>query len=127
MELYIESRNNNICANALPFCTDIGIYNFPAGVNAGEGELGPEYDCLSSTPNPAWYYMKISSPGNINIYMYSNPSFDIDFCCWGPFNDPIEPCPNGLTYDKNMFIVDYQPIGTNLYPDFTIIRRGGYK
>lgn len=33
----------------------------------------------------------------------------------------------GLTYDKNMFIVDYQPIGTNLYPDFTIIRKGGYK
>lgn len=30
----------------------------------------------------------------------------------------------GLTYDKNMFIVDYQPIGTNLYPDFTIIRKG---
>jgi len=30
----------------------------------------------------------------------------------------------GLTYDKDMFIVDYQPIATNLYPDFTIIRRG---
>lgn len=30
----------------------------------------------------------------------------------------------GLTYDKNMFIVDYQPIGTNIYPDFTIIRKG---
>ena len=30
----------------------------------------------------------------------------------------------GLTYDENMFIVDYQPIGTNIYPDFTIIRKG---
>ena len=26
----------------------------------------------------------------------------------------------GLTYDETMFIVDYQPIGTNIYPDFTI-------
>ena len=33
----------------------------------------------------------------------------------------------GLTYDKDMFIVDYQPIGTNLYPDFTIIRKGTAK
>ena len=31
----------------------------------------------------------------------------------------------GLTYDKNIFIVDYQPIANNLYPDYTIIRRGG--
>lgn len=30
----------------------------------------------------------------------------------------------GLTYDKDMFIVDYQPIGTNLYPDFTVISKG---
>ncbi len=33
----------------------------------------------------------------------------------------------GLSYDKNLFIVDYQPIGTNLYPDFTIIRKGETK
>ena len=29
--------------------------------------------------------------------MYSTPQVDIDFCCWGPFDDPLEPCPNGLT------------------------------
>lgn len=33
----------------------------------------------------------------------------------------------GLSYDKDLFIVDYQPIGTNLYPDFTIIRKGETK
>jgi len=33
----------------------------------------------------------------------------------------------GLIYDKDMFIVDYQPIATNLYPDFTIIRKGDSK
>lgn len=30
----------------------------------------------------------------------------------------------GLTYDKTLFIVDYQPIGTNIYPDYTVIRKG---
>ena len=27
----------------------------------------------------------------------------------------------GLTYDSALFYVDYQPIGSNLYPDVTII------
>lgn len=100
MDIYIESRQNNLCATADPFCTDNGLYQFPAGVNAGSGESGPNYDCLSTRPNPAWYYMRIANPGGINIYMYSTPSEDIDFCCWGPFDDPVAPCPNGLTSAK---------------------------
>ncbi len=100
MDFYAASRENNLCELALPFCTDNGMYEFPAGVNAGSGENGPDYDCLYTTPNPAWYYMKIADPGDMDIYMYSTPAHDIDFCCWGPFDDPLSPCPNGLTYDK---------------------------
>ena len=29
----------------------------------------------------------------------------------------------GLTYDDNVFFVDYQPIAANLYPDYTVILR----
>ena len=29
----------------------------------------------------------------------------------------------GLTYDKETFFVDYTPIGSNIYPDVTVIRR----
>ena len=102
MDYYTRSRQNNHCADAEPFCTDNGLYQFPAGVNAGSGENGPYYDCLHSTPNPAWYYMRIANPGGMTINMYSTPSRDIDFCCWGPY-DNIEtqsPCPNGLTSSK---------------------------
>ena len=87
------AAQNNLCANALPFCTDNGLYEFPAGVNAGVGEPGPYYACLGTRPNPAWYYMRILEPGDMDIYMYSSPRVDIDFCCWGPFDDPVEPCP----------------------------------
>ena len=100
MDVYIKSRQNNLCNTADPFCTDNGMYQFPAGVDAGSGEDGPDYDCLHSTPNPAWYFMRIGTPGNINIYMYSTPGVDIDFCCWGPFDNPESPCPQGLTSDK---------------------------
>ena len=100
MDLYVKDRQNNLCANADPFCTDNGIYEFPAGVDAGNGEQGPNYDCLSTRPNPAWYYMRMANSGGMTIYMYSTPSQDIDFCCWGPFDDPTSPCPNGLTGAK---------------------------
>lgn len=94
------ATQNNMCDYSEPFCTDNGLYEFPAGVNAGNGEHGPYYDCLYTTPNPAWYYLRILDPGNMDIYMYSTPQVDIDFCCWGPFEDPFEPCPYGLTRNK---------------------------
>jgi len=75
---------NMTCETAAPFCTGT-LYSFPAGVNAGVGQAGPCYSCLSTRPNPAWYYMKVANPGNIIIQMHSDPSKDIDFCCWGPF------------------------------------------
>ena len=31
----------------------------------------------------------------------------------------------GLTYDKDLFFVDYQPIGSNIRPDVTVISRKG--
>lgn len=91
---------NNLCSNSSPFCTDNGLYQFPAGVNAGVGEPGPYYACLGTRPNPAWYYLRILDPGDMDIYMYSTPRVDIDFCCWGPFDDPLSPCPLGMSRDK---------------------------
>lgn len=29
----------------------------------------------------------------------------------------------GLTYDKSLFVVDYKPIGSNILPEITILRR----
>lgn len=94
------AAQNNLCSFSDPFCTNNGLYEFPAGVDAGIGEVGPYYDCLSLKPNPAWYYLRILEPGDMDIYMYSTPRVDIDFCCWGPFDDPWEPCPNGLNRNK---------------------------
>lgn len=94
--VYRQSRDNSHCADAYPFCTDNGMYEFPAGVDQPSAESGPYYDCLSTQPNPAWYFMRMDNPGNMNIHMYSTPSVDIDFCCWGPYDNPLEAC-NNLT------------------------------
>jgi hypothetical protein len=55
--------------------------------------------------------MLIDNPGSITIYMYSTPSEDIDFICWGPFTDPYDPCVEGLT--ANMIVdCSYSPAPT---------------
>ena len=87
-----------MCGESDPFCTDT-IYDFPAGTG-GSAESGPFYGCLGSQPAPAWYHMKIGNPGSITIYMHSIPQYDIDFACWGPFTDPVSPCPGGLIETK---------------------------
>jgi len=88
------------CTIADPFCTGT-TYNFPAGVNSGSGETGPNYCCLYSTPNPVWYYLFIDQPGNIEIYIHSNPQKDLDFICWGPFTNIDDPCIYPTTYLTN--------------------------
>ena len=98
---------NATCDGALPFVVDNGLYQYPAGVNSGNlGSLMPPYyctgfvrpdgqgssNCLSTTPNPAFYYMQIEQAGDLNIKMYTTPAHDIDFDCWGPFDDITTAC-----------------------------------
>ncbi|MDX9695714.1 MAG: gliding motility-associated C-terminal domain-containing protein [Bacteroidales bacterium] len=75
--------------SAIPFCTDSDTngVSFPStvGGSAFNGQIG----CLSQTPNPTWYFMKIHDPGDLLIKIHqvdnnNNPA-DVDFACWGPF------------------------------------------
>ena len=73
------------CEQAMPFCTDVaGGITFPAstGTTSQYGTPG-QIGCLFSTPNPAWYFMKVDQTGTLNINI--NSGFDVDFICWGPF------------------------------------------
>ena len=78
------------CLDAIPFCTS-DSYTFPANTNvASLGSVG----CLYTTPNPAWYWMQIGDPGNIDIYMSSGG--DVDFIAWGPFSSLSAACASDL-------------------------------
>jgi hypothetical protein len=95
-----KNLRGDFCAESDPFCTG-EIYSFPAGVDNGSAEPGPDYGCLSSQPNPVWYHMRILQAGDITIEMVgtrtNGDNLDIDFAIWGPYSDPVTPCPNGLT------------------------------
>lgn len=86
---------NSSCALADPFCTSI-TYNLcnTTGVPSIGG--GGTYGCLGSAPNPAFYYLNISTSGNINISInqYSNAGtpIDVDYIVWGPFASQAAMC-----------------------------------
>ena len=59
------------------------------------GDVG----CLSTTPNPAWYWMRIANSGSIRIHMTSSDGtygHDVDFICWGPFASLQAACATNL-------------------------------
>ncbi|MEI7597541.1 MAG: PKD domain-containing protein [Bacteroidota bacterium] len=91
------------CENAMPFCTG-ETYFFPAATGT-TAVAGPEYACLQTIPNPAWYYMKIKDAGNITLYMSSDAGKDVDFVAWGPFQSLTGVCSqltgNGGPYPNN--------------------------
>lgn len=97
---------NATCETAEPFCANNGAFSFAAGVNSGSpcGDYYNDYcdepyhcpghyhqgtstSCLSTAPNPAFYYLKTGESGNLDIKIYSSPRYDIDFDCWGPFDN----------------------------------------
>ena len=105
------ATENATCETALPFCTDNGAYTFPAGVNSGSpcgtttqaycsepyycpghSHEGSYTSCLHTSPNPAFYYLRIATAGSLNIKIYSEPRKDIDFNCWGPFENIENAC-----------------------------------
>jgi gliding motility-associated-like protein len=91
----IYSQPNALCDGAIPFCSD-NTYNFPMNTNAADAQAGPDYGCLFSQPNPAWYYMQIDQAGSLVIYIESVQGNDVDFICYGPFASLIGAC-NSLT------------------------------
>ena len=81
-----------------PFCMDQNPYGitYASGTSGdatsflGSNSATYGYGCLGSLPAPAYYYMKISAPGDLLIHIIqqdnSNYGLDVDFACWGPFN-----------------------------------------
>lgn len=93
---------NQTCATSDPFCTtDVVTFNVAANPG-GYCENGPYYGCLSSYTDrpPFWFHMKIGVAGAFQIKMSNSSNVDIDFCCWGPFDDPVTPCPSQLNSGK---------------------------
>lgn len=87
------------CDDIEPFCSDEGLefpnsFEDPPGSDGGPD--GPDYGCLGSTPNPAWYYMEVNEDGPIEIDIHqedpNGTGLDVDFAMWGPYESTEEAC-----------------------------------
>jgi len=85
------------CISANPFCTAL-TYNFP-NTTTTTAPSGPNYGCLSSQPNPIWYYMEVDQGGTfqIDLVQTTGPNgtgtgIDVDFAMYGPFTSLSNGC-----------------------------------
>ena len=96
-----------------PICTSTGL-NYPAATLGNTADIsnpGNNYGCLGDTPNPAWYYLEILQPGNINMTLSANN--DIDFIIWGPFPNINNAISNCNSYSASQIVdCSYLPAST---------------
>jgi gliding motility-associated-like protein len=87
----IFSQGNN-CASATAFC---GSATFPNNT-ATTSAAGPSYGCLTTQPNPAWFFIKTTAAGamtyNISQVSSGGSGIDVDFVAWGPFSSMTGAC-----------------------------------
>jgi len=86
---------NSTCASAIQVCPNSGA-TFPASTSSPAAESGPDYGCLGTEPNPAWFYFQVNTPGTHSIDITNTGSNDLDFIVWGPFSSLAGYC-NQLT------------------------------
>lgn len=90
------------CSNADPFCTGT-TYVFPNNTGVPDGGT---YNCLTTSPNPAWYYLQIATSGNIDIGISQTSTagvgIDVDFICWGPFSSLAAGCSTDLSSNSGV-------------------------
>ncbi len=80
------------CPSSDPFCTGT-TYTFPNSTSTAD--LGT-INCLSTSPNPAWYFMELDQPGNMTIQIDqtdgSGSGLDVDFVLFGPYSSLTAAC-----------------------------------
>lgn len=70
-----------------PICTATGL-SFTAATTGTDGVSrfhSLNWNCISSAPDPEFYYLEIATAGNITMQL-SGSVDDVDFVLWGPFS-----------------------------------------
>ena len=72
----VESNSASYCADLNPFCAGDDALVFPNGNPETGGlptaENGPDYGCVSTQPWPAWFYLQIDDPGDLDFTLAQN-------------------------------------------------------
>ena len=100
--IYSQTGGANFCNISEPICGSLD-FDYPNTSGAGTAENGPNYGCLVTQPNPAWFYLQIVQSGSITLMITQStelnfiPNLDVDFIIYGPFTDSKSACQSQLT------------------------------
>ncbi|MBC7696449.1 MAG: T9SS type A sorting domain-containing protein [Burkholderiales bacterium] len=75
---------NTTCNLMQPICSG-SPYIFQAQSGGTAAPVGPNYGCLTTKPNPTWFYLEIATPGTMEVDLTAGS--DVDFAMWGPYAD----------------------------------------
>lgn len=102
------------CPQANSLCNALGV-PFANTHQSALAEAGNYYGCLSTQPNPTWFYLPVSGNGVINLKIEQNAAIsfagqqqDVDYIVYGPFTNPVAPCSGQLT-QANAISCSYSP------------------
>ena len=112
--IYSQNGGANFCDISEPLCAS-NDFSYPNTSGVPDSESGPNYGCLLSQPNPAWFYLLIDQSGDINLkieqstVLGGSPNLDVDFIIYGPFSDSNSACNSELSTANTVdcsFLVD---------------------
>ncbi|MDU8885986.1 T9SS type B sorting domain-containing protein [Yeosuana sp. MJ-SS3] len=108
-----QSGGADLCSNSEPLCGS-NVFSYPNSSGGSNAEAGPDYGCLGSQPNPAWFFLQIAQDGDLVLTIEQStvlggpPDLDVDFIIYGPFADTSIACSSGLTL-ANTVDCSYSP------------------
>ncbi|WP_338377026.1 T9SS type A sorting domain-containing protein [uncultured Flavobacterium sp.] len=98
LKAFAVCNNAYVCSEANSLCNALGqpFVNTFQGVTA---ETGNNYACLNTQPNPTWFYLPVSSAGNLQFLIqqstdinFGTSNLDVDYICYGPFASLSNAC-----------------------------------
>lgn len=113
--IFSQTGGANICTDAEPICSSTE-FSFLNTSDSSTAELGPDYGCLLTQPNPAWFFLQIGQSGDVNLIIEQSetlggsPNLDVDFILYGPFLNVMDACDTSLTA-SNTIDCSYSPNG----------------
>ncbi|MBW2960299.1 fibronectin type III domain-containing protein [Mesonia aestuariivivens] len=114
-------QGNTTCEDAAPFCASFDSQGNPVPLVFANGyyymqesvaQESADYSCLSTRPNPAWYYLQVGETGDMEFEISQNTAFDgdgnligeeldVDYIVYGPFDQADGNCQD-LTEDNTI-------------------------